>query len=291
MKNILYKLLVLCALLCVGCNVVYIIWNAPHESYPEDRFLSEQKDKNALIIVAHDDDAVAFSGLISKLTSEGWEVSFVCFYGHWKPEEFPTRKNEVARAAEIQHIKNIETIDFSFWLKDTDAVWMPIPYKDFPVKMKTDSILYFVERSIAKYHPSVIFTLDNIIGGYGHPEHIVVSRSVIEVCRKLKQDSKFSVKKIYQGVLPPKQRQHLMNQNATYLVGKKIYNCSGMPDPNFQIEISKFGVQKKETLDAYESQYRNLKHFFPFYQFYPASFYFRIFNKEFYKVIDINEII
>ena len=65
---------------------------------------------------------------------------------------------------------------------------MPIPYGQFSENFKTDSLKMYVLKAIKKYNPGVIFTLDNVIGAYGHPEHVAVGQSVLEIC-SLHKDS------------------------------------------------------------------------------------------------------
>lgn len=64
--------------------------------------------------MAHDDDAVTFSGTTSLLAANGWEVDFVCFYTNLhRPEDNPTRKREMKNVAAIQGLHNMDLIDFA----------------------------------------------------------------------------------------------------------------------------------------------------------------------------------
>ena len=115
-------------------HVIYLITLSPNEKYPPDTYLETEKNKTALIIVAHDDDAVVFAGTTSKLAENGWEVSFLCFYTyHWRPEEIPVRKKEMEKVASIQGFNNIELIDLELRnrLDTVRQPWMPIPYDQF----------------------------------------------------------------------------------------------------------------------------------------------------------------
>ena len=148
----------------------------------------------------------------------------------------------------------------------------------------------YVLKAIKKYNPSVIFTLDNEIGFYGNPEHVLVGQVAVEICSLYKDSSNFSVKKIYHGVFPYSQAEKIMGKGKVYTEGKKIYRCNGMPTPDVQINISSFTTIKKKIFLAHASQHRNLKKFYPFYHYYPGWLYFGIFNKEYFRIISFEEL-
>src|SRR5690606_10739533 len=130
---------------------------------------------------------------------------------------------EVEEVAKIQNLASTNLIDFS--LQRSDSVkepWRPIPYHKIPEYMNVDSLKSIISESIEKYRPSVLFTLDNIIGGYGHPEHVCVSQSAIDVCDQMKSSDEFSVKKIYQAVFPRTLNENVLKGNPAYFAAKKI---------------------------------------------------------------------
>jgi hypothetical protein len=82
MKKILFVSSILGALILtiiIG-HLIYLNNLSKADSYPIDTFLQNQTNKKALIIVAHDDDAISMSGTISNLVNNGWEVQELCFY-------------------------------------------------------------------------------------------------------------------------------------------------------------------------------------------------------------------
>ena len=72
-------------LLLQSCLTQKLEKMAPVEHYADDNWLLNQTRKQALIIVAHDDDAISSAGTVSMLTANGWEVHMLCFY-HDIPE-------------------------------------------------------------------------------------------------------------------------------------------------------------------------------------------------------------
>jgi hypothetical protein len=90
------------------------------------------------------------------------------------------------------------------------------------------------------------------------------------------------------SVFPPSQANKIVKSDS-FFEGKKIYHCDGMPIPDVQIDISSFGGRKKNILLAQASQYKNINKFIPFFKFYPGWIYFNIFDKEYFKILDINK--
>ncbi len=275
----------------VAAHIIYLYTLKPNEKYPQDSYLRNEQNKTALIIVAHDDDAAPFSGTTSQLAANDWVISFMCFYtDYWRPEENPIRKLEMKEVAEIQGIKNLELIDFTLrnHMDTVKQPWMPIAYDKFIDDFKTDSLKMYILNAIQRYHPSVIFTLDNVIGAYGHPEHVLVSQSIMEVCSLYKDSTDFTVKKIYQSVLPASQAEKILGKMDVYSEGKRIYGCDSIPAPDVQINISSYETTKKKVFLAHKSQHRNLKKFIPYYHYYPGWLYFGIYNKEYFRIINID---
>ena len=285
--------IILIGICAVSAHIMYLYTLRPKEKYPQDSYLRNVQNKTALIIVAHDDDAAPFSGTTSLLAANGWNISFMCFYtDYWRSEENPIRKLEMGEVAKIQGFKNLELIDFTLRnrLDTVKQPWMPIHYEKFMDNFKTDSLNMYILDAIQRYHPSVIFTLDNVIGAYGHPEHVLVSQSILEVCSLFKDSLDFTVKKIYQSVLPASQAKKIMGNMDVYSEGKRIYGCNGIPSADVQINISSYETTKKRVFLAHASQHRNLKKFIPYYHYYPGWLYFGIFNKEYFRIINVDEI-
>jgi LmbE family N-acetylglucosaminyl deacetylase len=277
-------------LLLVIVHVLYLTTLNANETYLNDTFLDNEKNKTALIIVAHDDDAISAAGTISKMCASGWTVKELCFYRGYENKD-SIRKLSLLKAGKIEGLKEIKTIDFDY-RNDTDTnsePWMPLPYKQFTAVFKVDSMEHVIADFIERNKPSVIFTLDDVIGGYGHPEHVLVSRILFSYCKKNIASDSFTIKRIYQPVFSPSQAESILGKNITYTTGKKVYNCLGMPLPDVQINIAAYGNQKKDVMIGYTTEQHSLKTIWPYYTYYPSSIYFRIFDREFFRIISIDK--
>ncbi len=290
MKNVL-KVGVILILAFSSIVVGHVIWLSSfigNEEYPEDNFLFKEENKTALIIVAHDDDAISNAGTIAALVEYGWKVHFLTFYGNHHAEMNETRKREASQAAKLLSLGSTHFIDFSMAKSDTvKEPWMPIAQDKWDYYYKTDSLKYFIASAIELHQPSVIFTLDNIMGGYGHPEHACVSQSIIDVCQAKKATQVFSVKRIYQAVFTPTMNDNIIGHLSVFIAAKNVYKVNKLPEPSVEIDISKNAVLKTDVMLAYKSQHKNLKKFWPYYNWYPPTLYWNIFNKEYFRVVTI----
>lgn len=270
----------------------YLRTKAPKESYPDDTWLSRVENKKALIIVAHDDDAISCAGTITQLCKKGWNIKELCFYNKVNDQKKLARNAQ--RQIDIQKVKKIEglssfefvTLPFRNLELLSTLEYMPITKDEFDKQYNKNSLLFYIRRLIDDHKPSVIFTLDNQLGGYGHPDHKLVSQLVYDECMRRAKDSSFSVKFIYQGVFTPSMNENIVNGLPVYQAALKTYGQTN-PLPDVQVNITSVGAEKKNILKAYTTEQNSLKKFWPYYQFYPASIYFRLFNREFFKTIKL----
>ena len=276
------------ALVLIVAHILYVYSFSPRENYPIDTYLSTTEHKKALAIVAHDDDLSFFAGTFASLREAGWEVDYVSFYKGKKDNYEMLRKGELKKVGEIQRFTNLHMVDFEFLVNTTvKKSYMPVPYEAFEQHFKMDSLRTIIREIILESQPSVIFSLDDVIGGYGHPEHIIVGQSITKVSRELKEEAVWTVQRIYQGVYPPSHELAVNKDLPVYREALKVYHPDGMPDPDVQIPIKNHHKEKMAVLKAYASQHRNIKKFAVYYHYYPSWLYFRIFDWEFFRVVEI----
>ena len=216
-------------LIAVSVHIYYLTTLAAEEKYPDDSYLVSEQNKKALIIVAHDDDMATSAGTMSMLSENGWETRELCFYQmgglYYKKDSArnPIRKNSLQDVARIQGLSGTDPVDFNFRRDlETEKSYMPMSYEKFSENYKLDSLSQYIGAYIERYKPVVIFTLDSVMGGYGHPDHVVVSQRVMDYCRIHKNDSGFSVKKIYQAVFTPSLSEKIMKNMPVYHEAKEV---------------------------------------------------------------------
>lgn len=294
MKKIRLIILLTSTLYIVSCankpSIETLKSFAAIETYPEDTYLDTISNKRALIIVAHDDDDCAMSGTIAKLTAAGWRIKQLSLVTHINEE---TGKN----GAHIICEGNELILSDVFYRKGLDTMqvpYLPIPYEEIDKQFLTEKVARALIEKINIYEPSVIFTLDHLKGGYGHPEHIFISQLVMSLFK----EDKISNQRIYQSVFTDHMEEEIVdtwlkakmekwNYPHASTIANEMYGIDGMPEPDVQITISKYADTKMNYLNAYpENVKKNLRKFIPYFEYFPAEEYFSIFDREFFSVIE-----
>lgn len=264
---------------------------AATETFPKDTYLDTVSNKKALVIVAHDDDDCAMAGTIAKLNSAGWIIKQLSLESH------PMTNGNGENPSGIICTGNIVILNDKHYREGMDSnssPYIPIPYADIKQQYLTDKVADALIPLINDFNPSVIFTLDNVKGGYGHPDHIFISQLVLDLLK----DGKIGTPRIYQSVYTDhmehqivdiwlKERMKKWGYPHASDIANEMYDIDGMPEPTVQISIVEQAETKMKYLRAYpESVRKNLRKFVPYYEEFDAVTYFSIFDKEYFRVIE-----
>lgn len=262
---------------------------AATETYPDDCFLDTVSNKRALVIVAHDDDDCAMAGTIAGLTADGWNIRQLSLTSHLIPGKDHNAAILICQGNDLilddgNYRRGIDTVKFAY---------LPIPLEEIKRQYLYDRVATSLITMVNAFRPSVIFTLDNVKGGYGHPDHIFISQLVLD----LFNDSTIHAERIYQSVYTDHMEKEIVDKwlsaklekwkfpNASKLANE-LYGIDGMPGPDVQVNIQKVAGLKMEYLRAYPEEVRkNLRKFIPYYEQFDAETYFSIFDREFFRVI------
>lgn len=263
------------------------------EVYPDDTLLQTIADKRAMVVIAHDDDMCAMSGTISLLNKKGWEIAVVSF-----------SKTPERNAAQVLACKSIlDTVIFAELSatqirndnEEERKGYYAFPKDSFDIVFNREVIEVEFLKHITRFNPSVIFTLDNDMGGYGHPEHVLISQMVIDLAEEKQITPAF----IYQSVYTDHMENSIMERHSRRMKSwgfpgdewenaKKIYGVSGMPEPTTQINITGEARLKMDYLRSYnERERKTIGFFIPEFEEYSAEEYFKIFDREFFRVIKL----
>lgn len=239
--------------------------------------------------MAHDDDDCGMSGTIAKLTASGWKIKQLSLGSHIDEE---TGKN----AAHIICEGNELILEDGLYRLGLDTIkypYLPIPYDEIDKQYLKEKVEEALVKKIQENNPSVIFTLDNIKGGYGHPDHIFISQLVVDLFKR----GKIANQKIYQSVYTEHMEQEIVDSwlkakmekwgyPHASTIANEMYEINGMPEPNVQINIREQAKTKMTYLRAYpEAARKNLRKFIPYHEEFEAEVYFSIFDREFFRVM------
>lgn len=291
-KRIAFVFLFL-VLAVIGGHLYILTTLSATEEYPADTYLETVTNKRALVVMAHDDDACAAVGTIAKLTAAGWEVKQVSFHdGNHKRGEVSSKAVATVMNGGITFL-NAADETYRYDIDSVKRPYWPIPKAQFDQLFKTDLIKGRLRSKIMEFKPEIVISLDHEIGAYGHPDHVFVSKLVVDLC----QETNLGIKRIYQSVYTPSMEQRItvdwMNKwnkasNNVYLAACKVYNLpKGMPTPTCSVNIYEVADKKMDYLTSFsKKEQKNLKKFLPGYQYYPSWIYFGIFDQEYFRVID-----
>lgn len=262
---------------------------AATEIYPEDTYLDTVANKRALIIVAHDDDDCVMSGTIAKLTANGWTIKQLSFEVHNTPGENRNAAHIICEGSE-------KILEDGLYRPGVDTVkypYMPIPYEEIEKQFLHEKVAAALIARVNEFNPSVLFTFDNIKGGYGHPDHIFISQLVLD----LFNEGKINAQLIYQVVITrhmeaeidrwqkPKMEKWGYPQPGP--AADKLYGIDGIPEPDVQINITDQAETKMTYLRTYpENVRKNFRKYIPYYEEFDAKLYFSIFDREFFRIIE-----
>jgi len=264
---------------------------AATETFPDDTYLDTTSNKKALIILAHDDDDCAMAGTIAKLKAAGWKIKQVSLTIH-------EARNRGAHPATIICDGNEPLLPdgiYRMGLNTMKNAYIPISKDEMEKQFLREKITAAVKKKVDSFQPNVIFTLDNEMGGYGHPEHIFISQLVVDLFKS----KDINVNRIYQSVFTDHMEKEIVEvwlgdkmKNSGYpdptAMAKQLYGLDkGMPEPTTQINIKSSGDKKMKYLMAYKEDVRkNLRKFIPYFEDFDAATYFSIFDREFFRVIE-----
>ena len=267
---------------------------APTEKYPVDVTLNSINNKKAMIIIAHDDDMCGTTGTISMLNNAGREIRVLSF--PQSEERNKAHKRACKNILDSVIFFNISHSEFRNDLNETEKLYEAIAKLKFKNLFNYDIVERQLIKQVNDFEPAVIFTLDNLVGAYGHPEHVFISQMVLD----LSEADSISPSYIYQNVFTDHMENTIMARHSKRMkewgfagddweITKQTYKVDGQPEPTTEINIEKYAQQKMNYLKSYNERERQIMGFYiPAFEDYNAEEYFKIFNREFYRVIKIN---
>ena len=262
---------------------------AATEIYPEDTYLDTLANKRALIIVAHDDDDCIMSGTIAKLTANGWTIKQLSFEVHNTPGENRNAAHIICEGSE-------KILEDGLYRPGVDTIkypYMPISYEEIEKQYLHEKVAAALIARVNEFNPSVLFTFDNIKGGYGHPDHIFISQLVLDLFK----EDKINAQLIYQGVITRHMEAEIVRWQKPKMekwgypqpgpAADKLYGIDGIPEPDVQINITAQAETKMTYLRTYpENVRKNFRKYIPYYEEFDAKLYFSIFDREFFRIIE-----
>lgn len=225
--------------------------------------------KKVLIIFPHpDDEANSLGGTITTFAQNNIEVNWIILTKGEKGNDDARfdenlkeiRLSEAQKVAKLLGIKNLS-------LKD---------YPDNGVEEYKDDLVNDIRQAIKEVSPDLVITYDES-GGYGHPDHVIVSKVTTELINNEFNNIHLwytsTPEKLFEKLSLPEQ----MAKDKDFKLNRK--------SPNFKIWVGLSGViNKVKAVYVYKSQFKSFVKSVPIKQI-PMWFYVSLTPYEyFYEV-------
>jgi len=231
-------ILLLPLLLIVGLWVYGFI-QANDFSVPTKSF-GDFKPNNILVIFPHpDDEAQSLSGTITQFVKNKAVVNWIVLTrGERGTSDAHVEEN-------IGQIRTKESENVAKVLNINAPVFGDFP--DSGMVDHKDELSTYLKQQISKYKPDLIITYDES-GGYGHPDHIIVSQVVTSLLKTDFPDVHLwytsTPEKLFKQLSLPTQ----MAKDQEYLKSRK--------SPSFKVWVGMSGIMSKiQAVYAYKSQF------------------------------------
>lgn len=285
MKNWKKRLFIV-LLSTVGLLVVLVSGAVMYANFyvnDEDIIVSEElfpegAPQRIMAIFAHPDDEIMIAGTYHKLNKEKDVTSVLATFtrgeaggtGGLVPKEKlgETRTKELEKSAEILNIDHLEVYDFpDSGLVDADH----------------EEIKQTIRELIIKYEPTTVITYDDVVGLYGHPDHVVMSKLTKEVVTEEMAEEDSTVKRLYFATLPKPMIDLALKLSPTF---KERYpREKGLPEPTIAFPMASEAAARKQVLLAHETQWETVASVQPYHDKVPSWVYYRIFDREYYHLV------
>ncbi|GAB3505558.1 PIG-L deacetylase family protein [Emticicia fontis] len=279
MKKLLFAIIVIVVAL-LGI-IYYLRSQLQDDSIPlADSFSGEK----VMFIFPHPDDEITSAGTLKLFGKEGIETSLITFThgeaggSNGLVNETDSIKRKIAlgkiRFKELSAVGQLLGVDHQEILD----------YPDSGIKnLSPDSLKKVIREKIAHYQPTVLFTYDDVIGLYGHPDHRLISQYAKEIFLEEKGKNGFPVKKLYQVTLPKPMIETAKKISASFQ--KNFSNNATLPTPTMAIKITEVGDFKKQAMLLHVSQRPTFNDMQPYFDKVPVWLYYRIFDKEYFAEV------
>lgn len=242
-------------------------FNAANDLKVSTKSIGSFKDiKKVLIIFPHpDDEANSLSGTITRFVDIGTEINWIILTkgekgnddAHFDENLKETRSIEAQKVANILRIKNLSIRD----------------YPDNRVDQFKDELISDIRQSIKDIDPDLVITYDES-GGYGHPDHIIVSKVTTELINKEFRDIHLwyvsNPEKHYRQLSLPEQ----MAKDKAFKLSRK--------SPSFKVWVGLTGIVNKiKAVYTYQSQFSSFVKSVPIKQI-PMWFYVSLVPYEYF---------
>jgi LmbE family N-acetylglucosaminyl deacetylase len=279
MKKLPLALIIIC--LIMSGIFYYLRSRLQDDSIPVADSFSGEK---VMFIFPHPDDEITSAGTLKLLDTQGIETSLITFtHGEAGGSNgLVTEKDSVKRKIVLGKIrfKELSAVGQLLGIDHQEILDFP----DSGIKnLPPDSLKKVIKEKIVQYQPTVLFTYDDVIGLYGHPDHRLIAQYTKDIFLEEKGKSGFPVKKLYQVTLPKPMIETAKKISTSFK--KNFGNNTTLPTPTMAVKITEVGNFKKQAMLLHVSQRPTFNDMQPYFDKIPVGIYYRIFDKEYFAEV------
>lgn len=241
------------------------------------QLIEETEPQTIMTFFSHPDDEIAVGGTLLSLKEAGHRIVLVCLT---KGEAGPTGglvdREELAetRGGELKKVADIlgaqlELFDFP------DSGLKEIPL---------ETLKQVAIEMIQKHQPDYVISYDSKVGLYGHPDHVMTSKAMEQVFLERRETEGFSVKKLFQVTLSPKQIQVALNLAPGFQRNYPKHG-PGLPYPDFAVKTTPYFSTLVQMMEAHATQQEVFRDLLPYREETPSFIYSRIFDREYFAEV------
>jgi LmbE family N-acetylglucosaminyl deacetylase len=229
-----------------------------------------------MYVFAHPDDEVLISGTLAMLKKK-YNASIKALYlthGEDGPTGGIVEKADLKqeRAKELNEVKRELDID-------------EMVIKDYPDRhlntINKAELVKVIRDEAAGFNPDYIITTDDVIGLYGHTDHIAAGAAAKEAVSLIP-----SVKGLLVMTLPKQMIKLAMKMSKTFR--ERFTEGKALPSPNVAFMIWHERSKRLAVTRFHRTQHEVMRDLQPYYEKLPAALYYAVFNKEYYEYTDEN---
>jgi LmbE family N-acetylglucosaminyl deacetylase len=245
------------------------------------------RGESVMFIFPHPDDEITCAGTLKILDNQGVTTTLITLTRGEAGESNgmvsktdplkrksllgEIRKKELLAAGRLLGIDHQEVLDFP------DSGLRDIP---------RETIKETIRDRIAKYSPTILISYDDAVGLYGHIDHRLTARYVKEVFLEDRNESGFTVRKMYQVTLPGPMIRVALKISKFFQDNYPRDPSRGLPVPTMAIRITEVGKYKRDAMLLHESQRQTFDDMQPYFDKLPPAIYYRIFDREYFAAVN-----
>lgn len=232
----------------------------------------------ALFIFPHPDDEIICAGTIATMKAAGWSVNLLTLTKGLNSQDKAIRVAEWHDAGDVLGYDHLAIHDFlnNSWdavMGDSIRFW----------NQAQDTLKEIINTYIKFINPTVVVTYDDIIGGYGHPEHQITAALVHELYLNNPNTAPYNKLQLLQFTLPEPMEHFILGNLPSYNKAQaQLKPTKLLPKTTLFVDILDQWPTKSAAGNCYASQKQILQKFYLLPSIADTLKHYETFNKEYF---------